>query len=54
MRTPELTLDQMLSDTIVQLVMRRDGLTEHCVRDVIDRARRAREERLAAAISEAA
>ena len=27
-----LTLDQMLSDTIVQLVMRRDGVTECDVR----------------------
>jgi hypothetical protein len=42
MRT-ELTLDQMLSDTIVQLVMRRDGVTERHVRDVWDSLRRQRQ-----------
>ncbi len=41
MKTRELTIDEMLSDPIVQLVMRRDRLTASDVRNVIDRAREA-------------
>ena len=35
MRRNELTLEQMLSDLIVQLVMRRDGVTEAEVRELM-------------------
>jgi hypothetical protein len=35
MRQAELSLEQMLSDVIVQLVMRRDGVTEAEVRELI-------------------
>jgi hypothetical protein len=35
MRHSELTLEQMLSDVIVQMVMRRDGVTEPEVRELI-------------------
>ncbi len=35
MRHGELTLEQMLSDVIVQLVMRRDGVTESEVRELM-------------------
>jgi len=35
MRHGELTLEQMLSDVIVQLVMRRDGVTEAEVRELM-------------------
>lgn len=37
----ELTLDELLADPIVQLVMQRDGVTAADVREVIERARRA-------------
>jgi hypothetical protein len=37
----ELTLDELLADPIVQLVMRRDGVTTEDVRKVIERARQA-------------
>jgi hypothetical protein len=53
MRT-ELTLDQMLSDTIVQLVMRRDGVTESHVRDVWDSLRRRREQSASPQLAEMA
>jgi hypothetical protein len=36
----ELTLEEMLADPIVQLVMRRDGITADDVRAVIAEARR--------------
>lgn len=35
MRLTELTLDQMLADEIVRLVMARDGVSEAQVRDLI-------------------
>jgi hypothetical protein len=35
MRQDELTLDQMLSDVIVQLVMRRDRVTEREIRELM-------------------
>jgi hypothetical protein len=35
MHRSELTLEQMLSDLIVQLVMRRDGVTEAEVRELM-------------------
>jgi len=37
----ELTLDELLADPIVQLVMQRDGVTADDVRQVIERARQA-------------
>ena len=40
MRHAELTLDEMLADEIVQLVMRRDGVSETEVRDVVASLRR--------------
>lgn len=36
----ELTLEEMLADPIVQLVMRRDGITAEDVRAVVEEARR--------------
>ena len=35
MRQAELTLDEMLADEIVHLVMRRDGVSEAEVREVV-------------------
>lgn len=35
----ELTLDEMLADPIVHLVMRRDGVQEHHVRSLMARVR---------------
>jgi hypothetical protein len=40
MRQAELTLEEMLSDAIVQLVMRRDGVSEDEVRAVMSGLRR--------------
>lgn len=37
----ELTLDELLADPVVQLVMQRDGVTAEDVRQVIERARQA-------------
>lgn len=37
----ELTLDELLADPIVQLVMQRDGVTAEDVRKVNERARQA-------------
>ncbi len=45
MRQDELTLDQMLSDVIVQLVMRRDRVTEHEVRELMAGLARRRDAR---------
>ena len=39
MRQAELTLDEMLADPIVHLVMRRDGVEEQQVRQLIALAR---------------
>lgn len=41
MKTPELTVEEMLSDPIVKLVMRRDSVTASDIRNVIDQARKA-------------
>ncbi|WP_157083127.1 hypothetical protein [Novosphingobium lentum] len=37
----EFTLDELLADPIVQLVMQRDGVTPEDVREVVNRARQA-------------
>ena len=42
MRQAELSLEQMLSDVIVQLVMRRDGVTEAEVRELMSSVARQR------------
>ena len=39
-QSAELTLEEMLADPIVQLVMRRDGISADDVRQVIAEARR--------------
>lgn len=52
MRQTELSLDEMLADTIVQMVMRRDGVSEDEVREVMARVRR-RAQPETAAIGEA-
>jgi hypothetical protein len=40
---PELTLEQMLSDVIVQLLMRRDRVTEAEIRELMASASRRRQ-----------
>ena len=44
MRKAELTLDEMLSDIVVQLMMRRDGVTEAEVRALMAGLRRHKDE----------
>ena len=45
MSEPELTLEEMLNDPIVQLIMARDGVTPEAVRALATRARAASEPR---------
>ncbi len=54
MRQAELTLDEMLADEIVRLVMARDGVSEAQVRGVLDRVRDLRRRDTALPLSQAA
>lgn len=43
---PEPTLDEILADPIIALILRRDGLTVHAVRAALDSARQTLADRL--------